>query len=125
MYDHVSSRNSCGSGLSEPKCGLILTGIKETLKRLECPLKWVPSALQLADAFTKLHECDLLRALMAGRLYQITSEEDAMKMRADAKKERLERGARRAEAAKKEKGSSQESALEFASRVEKTMRGST
>ena len=82
--------------MSDPKCALVMTAIRESLARLKASLRWIPSALQLADALTKVCDCDYLRHVLRTGIYQIQSEERALADRAQAKQLRLERGAARA-----------------------------
>lgn len=113
LYDHLTSRTTPSTGLADAKCGLVMTALREAINRNVCSLRWVPSALQLADCLTKLHECDLIRAICQGAGYQIQSEEGALALRAEAKRERLARGAARAESAQsKTKDSSSSSQVE-------------
>ena len=77
------------------------------MTRLGGNLRWVPSPLQTADSLTKINDSDFLRFLMEGGEYQIQSEEEALRIRAEKEKERLARGARRAEEAER-KSMSQE-----------------
>lgn len=96
LYDHVKSRSSPTAGLADPRTGLVFVAVKEAISRMQAEFRWIPSALMIADALTKVSDGDFLRHLMKGGGYQIQSEEEALRDRAKAKEERLERGARRA-----------------------------
>jgi hypothetical protein len=103
LYDHIKSRSSPTAGLTDSRTGLVLTSVRESIKRLHAEFRWVPSALMIADALTKVCDGDYLRHLMSGGEYQIQSEEIALMDRARARKERLERGERRAREAEASK----------------------
>ena len=109
--------------MSDPKCALVMTAIRESLARLKASLRWIPSALQLADALTKVCDCDYLRHVLRTGIYQIRSEERALADRAQAKQLRLERGAARArdaEARNKKKGDEGSNQAEHGSVSEET-----
>ena len=76
-----------------------MTAVRESTGQLKCQLRWIPSALRIADSFTNICDDDVLRHVLRTGHYQIQSEERALADRAQAKQERLERGAARAVAA--------------------------
>jgi hypothetical protein len=106
LYDNLASKSSSAAGISDPKCALTVTALKEALARTHGVLRWIPSGLQIADALTKVGDCDFLRALMQSGRCQVVSEEEALQTKARAKEERLARGVARATAAAKKNGSS-------------------
>ncbi len=89
-----------------------MTTLRESLTRIGGKSCWVPSALQTADALTKINDCNFLRFLMEGGLYQIQSEVEALRVRAEMKTERLARGAQRAEQSESRSGTSSSSSEE-------------
>ena len=65
--------------------------VRQQIERLRASVRWVPSALQLADGLTKdaASGADTLRAVMASGMYTIGREEEALQKRAEAKEERV------------------------------------
>lgn len=117
LYDHLMSRGCAPSGLADPRTGLLMAVLRESLERCGGKLKWTPSALQIADCLTKITECDFVRSLMMGGMFQAVDEAEALRMRAEAKRLRLERGAMRA-AENKKNSSESESKSEDKSEID-------
>ena len=58
LYDHLTTRSCPTAGLADPKSGLIILSIRETLERIASQVRWIPSGLMLADCLTKEMETD-------------------------------------------------------------------
>jgi len=72
--------------------------IRQILARAGIQMRWIPGALQVADATTKdsATACDLLRSCMKTGAYTISDEIETLQKRAQEKQVRLERGQKRA-----------------------------
>ncbi len=84
QYDTLASPSSPGH-LSDKQCAIDLVIIRDAVKRAGLTMRWAPSALQLADALTKASaDCaDTLRGVLRRGQYQLRSEEEALRRRAE------------------------------------------
>ena len=93
LYDHVVSQPP-GAGVQDKRAGIDLVLLKECLSRTQSLIRSAPDSLQLADVMTKdeARTADTFWAISAKKRYGILPEEIALKLRAEAKEARQERG---------------------------------
>lgn len=114
LYDHCHKEGSAGT-LSDKSGALDVVQLKQSLTRLNLPLRWAPTKVQLADGLTKsdADALDYLRATMRSGRYELCDEEKTMTMRAEEKARRVSRGEAKRKAAeerqKQTSGTSQSS----------------
>ena len=75
LYDHITSLSSV-SRCDDKRVAIDLAIIKQCLGRTMLSIRWVPTNLQLADAFTKdkIDPSDLIRAALDIGEYQLNDE---------------------------------------------------
>lgn len=101
LWDHVRS-SSPSSGVEDRRAGIDLVLLKQCVSRTGSVLRWGPTSNMLADVLTKdaAGPADTWRGY-AGRLFGLTSEEEALATRAEAKRARQERGVKRQQEAER------------------------
>ena len=82
LYDHLMSPST--PALDDRRTSIDIIIIKDSIKRLEATLRWIPTDRMLADAMTKENPeaLDLIRACIRARRYQISPEESVLEWRA-------------------------------------------
>ena len=89
VYDHLQAFTSPNS-VSDKRVAIDLVIIRETLQRLSAKVRWAPTWLQLADAFTKENAdaMDLLSAALRKGEYQLCQESVMMEAAAKERETR-------------------------------------
>lgn len=79
LYDHLISPSS-PTAVEDRRTSIDIVIIRESLRRMQAFIRWLPTNRMLADALTKdkLDPVDLLRACMRNGSYQISPEEHVL-----------------------------------------------
>lgn len=96
LWGHVKS-SSPSAGVEDRRAGIDLVLLKQCIQRTESTLRWGPTSNMLADVLTK-DDCgpvDTWRGYMSTGKFGLVSEEESLRIRAEAKAARQERGAQR------------------------------
>ena len=90
LYDHLVSVSS-PTAVDDRRTSIDIVIIRQSLARLGCSIRWVPTNRMLADCLTKDagDPADLLRACIRQSSYQISPEETVLEMQAMEKQRRL------------------------------------
>jgi|OM-RGC.v1.028824204 hypothetical protein len=93
VYDHLISPASTGT-LLDKFVAIDVAIVKDTMRTYGIRGRWAPSALQLGDGLTKMNaeSCDTLRGVINLGKYQLKSETEALRLRAEERERRREIG---------------------------------
>lgn len=82
LFDHLNSPST--PALDDRRTSIDIIIIKDSIRRLEASLRWIPTNRMLADSMTKesADALDLLRACVRSSRYQISPEETVLELRA-------------------------------------------
>lgn len=96
LFDTVSTQTS--SAGQDKGANLDIVVLRQHLKRTGTPLRWCPTERMLADSMTKntAESADLLRSVLREGVYTLAQEEAVMKLKAEERLRRVERGKARA-----------------------------
>ena len=88
LYDHLSSQSS--PTLDDRRTAIDIVILRDSIRRMQATLRWIPTNRMLADALTKEspEAFDLLRACLRSARYQISPEELVLQRRAQERDRR-------------------------------------
>ena len=83
LYDHLVSPSS-PTAVEDSRTSVDIVIIRESIKRMQASIRWLPTNRMLADALTKdkLDPVDLLRACLRSGTYHISPEEHVLAQQA-------------------------------------------
>ena len=92
LYDHLISVSS-PTAVEDRRTSIDIVILRQSILRMQASVRWVPTNRMLADSLTKNagDPTDLLRACVRENMYQISPEEDILRLQADERQRRLDK----------------------------------
>ena len=92
LYDHLISVSS-PTAVEDRRTSIDIVILRQSILRMQASVRWVPTNRMLADSLTKNagDPTDLLRACVLENMYQISPEEDILRLQADERQRRLDK----------------------------------
>lgn len=90
LYDHLISVSS-PTALDDRRTSIDIVILRQSILRMKASIRWVPTNRMIADSLTKNagDPTDLLRACIHQNTYQISPEEEILRMQAEEKQRRM------------------------------------
>ena len=100
VFDHIKA-DSPITGIADKRAAVNFIIARESIKRMSPIFTWLPGVFQLANMLTKedADAMDKYRSVLSRQKYRLEDEQAMLRMKAQAKLERQEKGRLRAEAA--------------------------